>query len=121
MNQETIKDLITQAVNACQNKNASVFASLFTSEAIMILTNGKSLKSKEVIYQVTEQYFAQLKSITIKIEKIQIEKQQALVEWHWQNDSLENKETKLSHNLIRLEFTGNLINFWQEEKLRGCM
>jgi hypothetical protein len=114
MSQDKIRDVITHVINACQEKNASVFASFFTAKAVMRLANGNSYQNQQVIYQVTEQYFAQLKTIKITLIQLTIGHRQALLEWYWQHSELKSAKTKLTHNLIKLEFRDNLINFWVE-------
>ena len=112
---EEIREIIKQAANACESKNAAAFANLFTENGEIILSNYE-LQGKQAIYQATADYLAKCENITITIHRIIVERDVAVVEWSWENKQQETGELNRSNNAIALDFQFGLIRRWREYK-----
>ncbi len=74
--------LIHKAIQACTDKNASIFALLFTEDAEIIFSKNSRLSKKD-IEEVTNKYFSTLKYVNIEIHCILIHENKAFIEWSW--------------------------------------
>ena len=109
-----IRSLIQKAADACMTGNSSAFASLFTSDAEIILP-GHRLVGKANIEKVTADYLASLEDIRINIQRIAVEGDRSVVEWCWEDKNKATGEGKRAENTIIVEFESGAITRWQEK------
>ncbi|BAQ65026.1 hypothetical protein [Geminocystis sp. NIES-3709] len=107
--------LIEKVTQACINKNAFIFASLFSQDGIIILSKNNIINRAD-IEKITHDYFSVLKYINIEIHSIIIEKNKAFIEWSWSDYNLKTNSEKSQDNVIVLEFKQDLIYRWREYK-----
>lgn len=107
------KIIVSKAINACINKNASDFASLFTEDGKIILKKDYEIL-KPNIEKTTSDYFETLEYINISVNSISIENNKALIKWLWKDFNLLTKEKNQHDNIISITFKSDLIYIWQE-------
>ena len=113
MRPEIIRAIVQQAAHACMTKNAQAFAALFAVNAEILLP-GHHLIGKAAIQKITADYLCTLVDINIKIHRIIVEENQALVEWCWEDRKQMTGEKKSRNNAIVLDFKSGLIYRWRE-------
>ncbi len=107
--------LIQQVIQACVEKNASMFASLFNEDAQIQLDNQNQILKADM-ERITTDYFSNLKFIEINVIGIAINEEDniAFVEWIWSDYNLNKNKNSSHQNAIALEFKDNLIYRWRE-------
>ncbi|NEO26573.1 MAG: nuclear transport factor 2 family protein [Kamptonema sp. SIO4C4] len=108
-----LRTLIKIAADACQTKNAKAFASLFTATGELIIP-GYRFVGKEEIEQVTHSYLGACESVTITIQRIIVEGNQAVVEWVWSSVEKETGKQTYAENAIVVNFKAGAIARWRE-------
>ena len=107
-------DAIAAAAEACREKDAVGFASLFTFDGELVLAGGQKIKGQEAIARVTAAYFATCEEICIEIEDIRWDGDRAVVEWLWDSRDRITRESKQRENTIVLHFREKAIASWRE-------
>jgi uncharacterized protein (TIGR02246 family) len=115
MNNNYYQLLIKKIITSCETKDASGFASLFAEDAEIQLNQEINI-SKNEIEAVTNNYFAELQFITIKLLGLAINNEEniAFVEWVWSDYNLKKQRHNSHQNVISLKFKNNLIYRWRE-------
>ena len=118
MTNSVYRNLINKIVQACQQKDAERFASVFADSAQIQLDSQTTIDGSQ-IFSITDEYFKQLEFIKIEVLAIAINEEQqiAFIEWVWSDfNTVKNKES--SHqNTIVLEFKNDLVYCWREYKI----
>ncbi|MEA5467520.1 SgcJ/EcaC family oxidoreductase [Spirulina sp. 06S082] len=107
-------DAIAAAAEACREKDAVGFASLFTFDGELVLAGGQKFKGQEAIARVTAAYFATCEEIGIEIEDIRYDGDRAVIEWFWYSRDRSTGKSKRRENTIVLHFQGKAIASWRE-------
>lgn len=107
--------LIDKAIQACIDKNASLFSSLFTEDGEIILNQDLRFY-KQDIREVTQKYFTSLKYVKIDTKYMMIEGNKAFIQWYWSDFNLVNNQENSHDNVIVLDFKDSLIYRWREYK-----
>ncbi|WP_204104988.1 MULTISPECIES: nuclear transport factor 2 family protein [Spirulina sp. CCY15215] len=108
------RDAIAAAAEACREKDAARFASLFVLDGELVLAGGQKIKGQEAIYQATADYFATCEEIRIEIKALHWDGDRAVIEWLWDSGDRITRKVKQRENTIVLQFQGNAIASWQE-------
>ncbi|WP_071517663.1 nuclear transport factor 2 family protein [Geitlerinema sp. PCC 9228] len=108
-----IRNCIQQAAQACQQKDATTFASLFASNAELIISNQR-IVGKEQIAAITANYLANCENIQIDIKNIIVEENRAVVEWIWRDRKGDSGKENCAANAISLTFVDGKIARWRE-------
>lgn len=113
MNTTEIRNFIQKAARSCQQKDAITFASLFASNAELIISNQR-IVGKEQIASITADYLANCENIQIEIKNIIVEENRAVVEWVWRDRKREDGRESCAENAISLTFVDEKIARWRE-------
>ncbi|MDJ0713909.1 MAG: SgcJ/EcaC family oxidoreductase [Prochloraceae cyanobacterium] len=112
MTPEQIRSLIQQAANAWISGNADAFACLFLPEGEFIVPNNCWVGAAQ-IRQVTADFVASYE-VKIEIRRIIVERNQAVVEWHWQDKEKATGKSTLADDAIVVDFQFGRISRWRE-------
>ena len=110
---QEIRNSIQTSADACIAGNAETFASLFTTDAKMII-NGNQIVGKTAIEKATAAYLASREQIQVTIHRIIVENNQAVVEWTWEDVKTTTGQQNCTDNAIVIEFKEYLICRWRE-------
>lgn len=113
MTPQEIKSVIQQAADACQERDAEAFASLFAQDGELIISQ-QSILGKAAIAKITADYLLTCEDINIIIEKIAIEGDSAFIDWYWEDTKTAIGKRKGNHTTIKIDFQFGLISRWHE-------
>lgn len=108
-----IRHFIQKAARSCQQKDATTFASLFASDAELIISNQR-IVGRDKIASITADYLANCENIQIEIQNIIVEGNCAVVEWVWRDRKREDGRENCAENAISLTFVDGKIARWRE-------
>lgn len=108
-----IRAKIDQAKESWVRGDAAAFAALFTDQGELIVP-GDRWSGPAAIRQIAADFAANSTNVTIKIQRVLIEGNQALVEWHWEDTERSTGKRNRADDAIVIDFTGDRINRWRE-------
>jgi uncharacterized protein (TIGR02246 family) len=113
MTPEDIRSIIDRAAKAWMNGDAELFASLFLPDGEFIVP-GNRWVGREQIRQVLADFASNVAEVKIEIQRIIIDGNLAVVEWHWQEQSKETGKIERAEDAIVVDFKDGSIERWRE-------
>lgn len=105
--------MIETARTAWLTGNADQFAALFSQDGELIIP-GQVYSGTAAIRSVMAE-FAQTHSVVqIQIQRIMIDGNQAVVEWHWEDTETQTGKRTVADDAIVVDFTASQISRWRE-------
>ncbi|MBW4580391.1 MAG: SgcJ/EcaC family oxidoreductase [Tildeniella nuda ZEHNDER 1965/U140] len=113
MTPEAARSLIERAADSWIKGDAKAFAALFTSDGEFVVP-GQKLVGVSAIEKIAADFAKSHAQVNIKIQRIIIDRQQAVVEWQWED--VENSTGKHSRadDAIVVDFADGRIKRWRE-------
>lgn len=108
-----LRTLLKIAIDACETQNGKAFASLFLAQGELILPKHRYVGKAE-IEKVTTAYLSACESVDIKVKRIIVESNQAVIEWHWSSVAKDSGQVHQSDNAIVIDFQAGAIARWRE-------
>jgi len=105
--------IIEKAIQACIDRDASLFASFFADGGEIVLKKDYRISQPEIA-QISQNYFANLAYIQIDIKNIISEGNHLCVEWSWEDFNPLTGQKNCHDNVILVTFQGDLIKSWRE-------
>lgn len=109
----SIRSIIEQAKNCWIEGTADTFASLFTVDGELIVPGYRWVGKKAIRQSVTD-FTNHISSVEIKIHRILIEGDQALVEWDWEDTEKATGQKNIANDAIVIDFVDGKIKRWRE-------
>jgi len=106
-----IQTLIQLAKDACVAKEGKAFASLFSTEAELIVGRDRVVGRGE-IEAISTEYFRTCHAVTITIHRTIVSGDRAVVEWTW--EAIAKGKRDRSDNAIVMDFQAGFIARWRE-------
>jgi uncharacterized protein (TIGR02246 family) len=111
--QQTMRSLIQQAATAWTSFDADTFAALFVPDGEFIVP-GHCWVGQAAIRQATTDFSATYSDVKIDIQRILIDGNQAVVEWHWQETEKATGKKGNAMDAIVVDFQNGRIRRWRE-------
>jgi uncharacterized protein (TIGR02246 family) len=112
LSRSSIESIIQTAGNAWVSGDADAFTNLFAEDGEFIVP-GQIYQGKEAIRSVMAEFSETHTNVQIDIQRIIIDSNQAVVEWHWQDTDAAGKQT-IAEDAIVVDFAGTQISRWRE-------
>jgi uncharacterized protein (TIGR02246 family) len=112
MSRSEIESAIGTARNAWVTGDADAFANLFTENGEFVIP-GQTYRGTEAIRSIIAEFSETHTNVQIDIQRIIIDDNQAVVEWHWQDTDETGKQT-IAEDAIVIDFEGTQISRWRE-------
>lgn len=112
LSRSSIESIIQTAGSAWVLGDADAFINLFTEDGEFIVP-GQIYQGKEAIRSVMAEFSETHTNVQIDIQRIIIDGNQAVVEWHWQDTDAAGKQT-IAEDAIVVDFAGTQISRWRE-------
>jgi uncharacterized protein (TIGR02246 family) len=113
MTPEEIRFLILQARDAWVREDVTAFATLFSTGGEFIVP-GNRWVGKVEIEKAAAIFFADRSDVKITIRRIIIERNQAVVEWHWEDREKVTGRHSQADDAIVIDFQDGKIIRWRE-------
>ncbi|PIG93659.1 SgcJ/EcaC family oxidoreductase [Gloeocapsopsis sp. IPPAS B-1203] len=119
MKPEEIRSRIQQAAHAWMTGNAEAFAELFVPDGEFIVPGDRWI-GRAAIRQAVVDFAAAHSHVQIEIQRILIDGDSAVVEWHWQEEIAGTHNS--ADDAIAIDFQNGLISRWREYiDTQSCM
>ncbi len=113
MKQKDILKLIDRARNAWIARDADAITQLFTSDGELIVP-GRRWRGQGEIREQVSQFAREYLDVKIDIERIIVEGDQAVIEWHYEDTEKATGLRNRVNDVIVVDFKGNRISRWRE-------
>ncbi|NDJ24180.1 SgcJ/EcaC family oxidoreductase [Nostoc sp. B(2019)] len=113
MNQEDILTLINKAKEAWIAQDADALAQMFTPDGEIIVP-GKKWQGRARIREEITHFAQQYSDVKIDIKRIIVEKNQAAVEWYYEDIHKATGRRNKADDVIVVDFKDGLISRWRE-------
>lgn len=113
MTPEAVRSLIERAANSWIKGDAKAFAALFASDGEFVVP-GQKMVGAVAIEKIAADFAKSHAQVNIKIQRVIIDRQKAVVEWQWED--VENSTGKRSQadDAIVVDFVDGRIKRWRE-------
>lgn len=108
-----IKSLIEQAKDAWVACDADALAQLFTLDGELIVP-GQRWQGQERIREEISKFARQYTDVSIAIQRILVDGNQAAVEWHYEDTEKATGKRSQSDDAIVIEVQNGRISYWRE-------
>jgi uncharacterized protein (TIGR02246 family) len=112
LSRSRVEAIIEAARIAWVTGNADAFANLFT-EAGEFVIPGQTYRGRAAIRSVIAEFSETHTHVQIDIQRVMIDGNQAVVEWHWQDTDATGKRT-VAEDAIVIDFVETQISRWRE-------
>jgi uncharacterized protein (TIGR02246 family) len=113
MQPNEIRNIIQQAQVAWIAGDAAGFADLFTEDGEFIVP-GDRWVGRESIRKIAAEFAADYSEVDIEIQRLIIDGDQAVVEWHWEDKQTASGEHNKADDAIVVDFRDGQICRWRE-------
>jgi uncharacterized protein (TIGR02246 family) len=113
MTPDAVRSLIQQAANSWIEGDGKAFAALFTPDGEFVVP-GQRLVGIGAIENVAAAFAKSNAQVTIKIHRIIIDHQQAVVEWQWEDTENSTGKRNRADDAIVVDFADGKIKRWRE-------
>ena len=111
--QKDIRTLIEQARNAWVARDAHAISQMFTPNGELIVP-GQHWQGREEIRAQVDRFAQQYVDVKVDIQRIIIEGNQAVVEWHYEDTEKATNLRNKADDAIVIDFKDGLIERWRE-------
>lgn len=110
---EKVRSIVDKAAASWVDGDANAFASLFTPDGEFIVP-GQRWVGSTAIEHVAAEFARSHAQVSIKIQRLIVAGQQAVVEWHWEDvESSTGKRTRADDAIV-VDFEHDKVKRWRE-------
>lgn len=113
MTPDAIRSLIERAAASWMQGHAKAFAALFTPDG-EFLVPGQRVVGTKAIEKVAAEFAESHTQVRISIQRVMIDRQQAVVEWQWEDTEKSTGKQSRADDAIVIDFADGHIKRWRE-------
>lgn len=113
MTSDVVQSLVERAAASWTQGDAKAFAALFAPDGEFVV-QGQRLVGVAAIEKVASEFARSHSHVNIKIQRLIIDRQQAVVEWQWQDTEITTGKRTQADDAIVIDFADGYIKRWRE-------